>query len=473
MPANYVLLEKITVGAAGASSVTFSGIPQTGYTDLVVKASVRSTSSYGGADSMVDDMQLIFNGSSVANYSSRRLAGDGSGTTSTTFSSVTSMQFFYIDGSGATASTFGNTEIYIPNYTSANYKSLSAETVGENNATKAYMNILAGLWSNTSAITSTTLSLVNGSFAQYSTFYLYGVAKLGTTPAIVPYATGGDTIMTDGTYWYHAFLSSGTFTPAKGLSCDALAVAGGGAGGFDGGGGGGAGGLVLLANQSLTSGNNYTVTIGAGASAPNVNTTAVAGSNSSFGVLLTTSGGGGGRGYQENGGNGGSGGGGGNANTVSSNTGGTGNAGSFSPVEGYAGGNNPGAGAANYTSGGGGGAGGVGGNGTAGTSGVAGNGGNGASSYNSISFSAWLTATSTGVGGGLAGGGGGGGYKSSSQTAGTVSNGGGLGKVNVPGSPQNGNAGTANTGGGGGGGSGNSGTGGNGGSGIVIVRYLV
>jgi hypothetical protein len=32
MTANYVLLEKITVGAAGAASVTFSGIPQTGYT---------------------------------------------------------------------------------------------------------------------------------------------------------------------------------------------------------------------------------------------------------------------------------------------------------------------------------------------------------------------------------------------------------------------------------------------------------
>jgi hypothetical protein len=56
------------------------------------------------------------------------------------------------------------------------------------------------------------------SFVQYSTFYLYGVAALGTTPAIVPYATGGDTIMTDGTYWYHTFVSSGTFTPAKALS---------------------------------------------------------------------------------------------------------------------------------------------------------------------------------------------------------------------------------------------------------------
>jgi hypothetical protein len=50
MTANYVLLEKITVGAAGASSVTFSGIPQTGYTDLVVKCSIRSSADNITAD---------------------------------------------------------------------------------------------------------------------------------------------------------------------------------------------------------------------------------------------------------------------------------------------------------------------------------------------------------------------------------------------------------------------------------------
>jgi hypothetical protein len=84
----------------------------------------------------------------------------------------------------------------------------------------------------------------NTYFVQYSTFYLYGVAALGTTPAIVPYATGGDTIMTDGTYWYHTFVSSGTFTPAKAISCDYLVVAGGGGGGKGANsGGGGAGGL--------------------------------------------------------------------------------------------------------------------------------------------------------------------------------------------------------------------------------------
>jgi hypothetical protein len=122
------------------------------------------------------------------------------------------------DPSSATASTFASADIYIPNYTSSDYKSISIDTVTEKNATDAYMRLTAGLWSNTAAITSIGLNCsASGNFVQYSTFYLYGVAKLGTTPAIVPYATGGDTIMTDGTYWYHTFISSGTFTPAKAI----------------------------------------------------------------------------------------------------------------------------------------------------------------------------------------------------------------------------------------------------------------
>jgi len=71
MPANMVLLEKITVGAAGASSVTFSGIPQTGYTDLVVKMSTRRNS---GAN---DGIGIRFNGSSVGNQRGSEQRGEG------------------------------------------------------------------------------------------------------------------------------------------------------------------------------------------------------------------------------------------------------------------------------------------------------------------------------------------------------------------------------------------------------------
>jgi hypothetical protein len=241
MPANYVLLEKITVGAAGASSVTFSGIPQTGYTDLVVKLTGRNTSSG-------DWFNISFNGS-TANFNTRNIFGTGGAAVSN--SRADGVEAFVNNNSSTTASTFSSSEIYIPNYTSSSNKSFSIDSVTENNGTTAYSILSAGLWSNSAAITSITLTPVANSLAQYSTFYLYGVAKLGTTPAIVPYATGGDTIMTDGTYWYHAFLSSGTFTPQKALNCDVVVVAGGASGSAEIGAGGGAGGVLEYLAQTI------------------------------------------------------------------------------------------------------------------------------------------------------------------------------------------------------------------------------
>ena len=440
---SYVLLEKITVGAAGAASVTFSGIPQTGYTDLVVKYTARSTYTTFPGDAI--DVRLTFNGSS-SGYSERMLYGTGSAAAS----AATSGSFLNWAGTqtntAQTANTFASSEIYIPNYTSSNNKSMSIDAVQENNATSSAARLVASLWANSAAITSLTLSPDYGNFAQYSTFYLYGVAKLGTTPAIVPYATGGDTIMTDGTYWYHAFRSSGTFTPQKGLSCDVLVVAGGGGGASGGsGGGGGAGGLQLLSAQSLST-TNYSVTVGAGGASD------TQGNNSQLGALTASVGGGkGGSGVP--GGNGGSGGG-----AYPGEVGGTATSGQ---------GNNGGAGGtftSPYSSGGGGGAGAV---GTAGNSAASQSGAGGAGTN---TYSAWLSVTGLGVSGYIAGGGGGG---ANTQYGGT-SGAGGSGGGGAGGNP--GVAGTANTGGGGGGSAtqpGGAGTGGIGGSGLVIVRYAV
>jgi hypothetical protein len=452
MPANYVLLEKITVGAAGASSVTFSGIPQTGYTDLVIKASTRGTRAQTETE-----MRLTVNGSATS-YSNRAIQGNGSSASSFTYSTT----FFYngeTDAASATASTFGNAEIYIPNYTSSNFKSISTDAVSENNATGgAYTNMVAGLWSNTSPITSMTLTPGANNWAQGSTFYLYGVAKLGTTPAIVPYATGGDTIMTDGTYWYHTFLSSGTFTPAKAITCDYLVVAGGGGGGGNTGGGGGAGGYrTSIGGSALSLGTSaVTVTVGAGGAGGSGSTPARGsnGSNSVFSTITSNGGGGGGATGTNQGLDGGSGGGSARGAQSPGVSGGLGNTPSTSPNQGNNGGNNGSTG----SSGGGGGAGAVGGN----VSGVN-PGAGGAGSSNSISGSSVT----------YAGGGGGGTYETSSGGAGG-SGGGGAGAADL----QTPGAGTANRGGGGGGGNNSnspsgSTTGGAGGSGIVIVRYAV
>lgn len=449
MPANYVLLEKITVGAAGASSVTFSSIPQTGYTDLVIYSSART--NRGSFN--IDGLKAEFNGSTTG-YSVRWMQGDGTGIASIT-------EAFFAAGwttqSQNTTNTFGSSVCYIPNYTSNQVKSGSTDAVGETNGTSVSMYLSASTWSNTAAITSVALSSSTGNTLQpNSTFYLYGVAKLGTTPAILPYANGGDIIETDGTYWYHAFLSSGTFTPQKGISCDVLVVAGGGGGGSRSGGGGGAGGVYYT---STSVGTAQTITIGAGGTGGSRSVNGTNGSNSVFGSLTAAIGGGVGASavgnlYGTNGNSGGSGGGGGN-----NGSGGAGTSG-----QGFAGGNSNNS---SFDAAGGGGAGAVGANASTGSGGSgAGAGGAGVNTY-----STWLNTTGTGVSGYIAGGGGGGSYGSSNHGAGGLG-GGGTGADASP------TAGVANTGGGGGGAGNSANTnttpiGAAGGSGLVIVRYAV
>ena len=439
MPNNYVLLEKITVGAAGAASVTFANIPQTGYTDLVVKTSARTSASD-------QNIKVTFNGSS-SSYSERWLYGSGSVTGS---GSATTNGYFYIHyatNSGDTASTFGNSEIYIPNYTSSNFKSISEDAIQENNATAAFSALGAGLWSNTAAITTIALTPLSGNFNQNSTFYLYGVAKLGTTPAIAPKAAGGDIVDTDGTYWYHTFLSSGTFTPAVALTTDYLVVAGGGGGGGNIGGGGGAGGYRTAAGFSCASGTALTVTVGAGGAGGSGGASGSTGSNSVFSTI--TSAGGGFGAYFNILTGGGAGGSGGGAGARNANPGGA-----ASPAgQGFAGGASD---VGSNVGGGGGGASAVG--TTVTGTGTAANGGAGlASSISGTSIT-------------YAGGGGGGSFSPCNSSAGGAGGGGAANTTDAG----NGSNGTANRGGGGGG-AGFTGTpiGGSGGSGIVIIRYPV
>jgi hypothetical protein len=167
MANTYTLIESYTVGSGGQSDVTFSTIPQT-YTDLCVVFSARY--STGGQIGTATWIQ--FNGLTT-NQTSVMLNGNGAADTSYSDTKI----FAQSNGSTSTASTFGNSQFYIPNYTSSNFKSVSIDGVSENNATTAYVELAAGLWSSTAAITSITLKEYNGSYtiAQHSTFYLYGI----------------------------------------------------------------------------------------------------------------------------------------------------------------------------------------------------------------------------------------------------------------------------------------------------------
>jgi hypothetical protein len=152
---------------ATASTVTFSSIPQ-GYTDLKVVISARTDRSAAGSDWT----KISFNGVTT-NLSMRALYGGGS----TAGSYTDTLIYSSTNSNSQTATTFGSTEFYIPNYTGSTNKSVSADGVSETNATTNNdMTLVAGLWSNSAAITSITLAPYTGpNFLANSTFTLYGI----------------------------------------------------------------------------------------------------------------------------------------------------------------------------------------------------------------------------------------------------------------------------------------------------------
>ncbi len=208
MPENYVLLERTELNAS-AASVTFANIPQTGYTDLKIVSSVRSSAA---AASNAIGLYAKFNGITTG-YSWRRLNNNSGTVSSDNNGADSAILIGACNGGSDTANTFTSSESYIPNFLGTAAKSISSDSTAENNSAVESQMLTAGLWSYSGnpAITSVTLNPSSGSFAAGSTFSLYGIAALGTTPAIAPKAYGGNVIATDGTYWYHAFLSSGSF----------------------------------------------------------------------------------------------------------------------------------------------------------------------------------------------------------------------------------------------------------------------
>jgi len=280
-----------------------------------------------------------------------------------------------------------------------------------------------------------------------------------------------DSTAVDGDYTYYKWTdtgSTGSYNTDTTQDHEWLILAGGGGGGGGNhGGGAGGGGYRIGTTLSLTGGNAYTVTVGAGGaggSGSGGNNPGSVGGNSILsgtGITTITSTGGGGGGSASHGVDGGSGGGAGAHSGGLTKNGGSGNtpsitqytaAGETTTIQGYDGGSNGGHASSQYPAGGGGGAGAVG--QAAQSTSVAGAGGAGVN--NDI----------TGASVAYAGGGGGGIY--SGGTAGTASFGGGAGTANGIGAN-----GTANTGGGAGGGNGGAGfAGGTGGSGVVILRRL-
>ena len=159
-------LQVITVGAAGASSVTFTNIPNT-YEHLQLRYITRNNvGAYY--------VRLQFNNdTTAANYSYHELNGNGSAVSA---SGGASSQYIYLPrNTDSGSSIFGAGVVDILDYKNTN-KNKTVRAVGGYDANgSGVVDFTSGGYYQTTAISSIQLTVLAGSYQQYSQFALYGV----------------------------------------------------------------------------------------------------------------------------------------------------------------------------------------------------------------------------------------------------------------------------------------------------------
>jgi hypothetical protein len=165
-------LQVITVGPAGASSVSFTNIPNT-YTHLQVRAIGRTNRGSGATN---DPFKLVFNSDTGNNYDQHYLQGDGS--SASAFASINQgfIAAYLATATSATASVFGTIILDVLDYANTNKYKTTRALGGFDNNGSGIVALVSGNWRNTNAITSITITpQVGSNWEQYSQIALYGI----------------------------------------------------------------------------------------------------------------------------------------------------------------------------------------------------------------------------------------------------------------------------------------------------------
>ena len=158
---DYESIATVTVGSP-VSSITFSSIPST-YQHLQIRGMSKNTTT-------TQDAVLSLNGNSIGYR--HYLYGDGS----TNGSGADTNGGGVISASSAASNTFGVFVMDILDYTNTNKNKTIRALQGTDANGSGVVAFNSWLYStNTNAITSVTLTSSGTSFAQYSSFALYGI----------------------------------------------------------------------------------------------------------------------------------------------------------------------------------------------------------------------------------------------------------------------------------------------------------
>jgi hypothetical protein len=170
LPGDFESIQTLTATGGVAASFDFTSIPQT-YSHLQLRGIARDNT----AGTTFDDIKITFNNDTGSNYRFKEMYGVGAGSPSFYNSAAITYIAGYLIKGANTANVFAANIIDILDYTNTNKnKTLRRINVVDVNGS-GESKFGTGLWMNTSAISRITLTPNAGSFAQYSSFALYGV----------------------------------------------------------------------------------------------------------------------------------------------------------------------------------------------------------------------------------------------------------------------------------------------------------
>lgn len=162
-------IQSFTVGTLGASSITFSEIPQI-YRHLQIRGVFRGTTAGTG----FDNCSITINRDTGSNYSAHILYADGSGSAASTGNaSVTGTSYsYYIPQASSTSNSFGCVVLDILDYSSSIKNKTIRSLGGVDLNGSGRVHLSSSSWMSTTVVSSITCS---APFSVNSTFSLYGI----------------------------------------------------------------------------------------------------------------------------------------------------------------------------------------------------------------------------------------------------------------------------------------------------------
>ena len=170
---SYESIATVTVGAGGASSVSFSSIPST-YKHLQVRWVARTSAAAPGSEG---DLIIVYGTPHAANGYGHMIFGNGTSASVVNSGGASFSQYAsYTTSSTQGSSIFGAGILNVLDYSNSNKYKTWRTLGGWDSNGSGFVSLSGGLQADTSVLTGLTFAINSGnSFAQYTTFALYGI----------------------------------------------------------------------------------------------------------------------------------------------------------------------------------------------------------------------------------------------------------------------------------------------------------